>query len=50
MTQDPRELMMARNVADIIANTPYFKDGFSFPNRCRWPFIGCKPVFRRTYG
>lgn len=30
MTQDPRELMMARNVADIIANTPYFKDGFSF--------------------
>lgn len=30
MTQDPRELMMAENVANIIAATPYFKDGFSF--------------------
>lgn len=30
MTQDPRELMMAENVANVIAATPYFKDGFSF--------------------
>lgn len=29
-TEDPRELMMAKNVADVIAATPYFKDGFSF--------------------
>ena len=30
MTQDPRELMMARNVANVIAATPWFVDGFSF--------------------
>jgi citrate lyase subunit alpha/citrate CoA-transferase len=29
-TQDPRELMMAESVADVIAATPYFVDGFSF--------------------
>ena len=30
MTDNPRELMMAENVANVIAATPYFKDGFSF--------------------
>ena len=30
MTENPRELMMAENVANVIAATPYFKDGFSF--------------------
>ncbi|MBO1304529.1 citrate lyase subunit alpha [Enterococcus sp. 669A] len=30
MTDNPRELMMAENVAKVIAATPYFKDGFSF--------------------
>lgn len=30
MTQDPRELMMAEKVADIIAATPYFKEDFAF--------------------
>lgn len=30
MTDNPRELMMAENVAKIIAATPYFVDGFSF--------------------
>lgn len=30
MTEDPRELMMAENVAAVIAATPYFKDGYSF--------------------
>ena len=30
MTDNPRELMMAQNVANVIAATPYFKDGFSF--------------------
>ncbi len=30
VTDNPRELMMAENVANVIAATPYFKDGFSF--------------------
>ncbi|MGM0216835.1 citrate lyase subunit alpha [Enterococcus sp. AZ109] len=30
MTDNPRELMMAENVAKVIAATPFFKDGFSF--------------------
>ena len=30
MTDNPRELMMAENVANVIAATPYFKEGFSF--------------------
>lgn len=30
MTDNPRELMMAENVAKVIAATPYFRNGFSF--------------------
>lgn len=30
ITDNPRELMMAEDVANVIACTPYFKDGFSF--------------------
>ena len=30
MTDNPRELMMAENVAHVIAATPYYKNGFSF--------------------
>lgn len=30
LTENPRELMMAENVAKVIAATPYFKDGFTF--------------------
>ena len=30
LTDNPRELMMAESVANIIASTPYFKEGFSF--------------------
>lgn len=30
MTENPRDLMMAQNAAQIMAATPYFKDGFSF--------------------
>lgn len=30
MTDNPRELMMAESVANVIAATPYFKEGFSF--------------------
>jgi len=30
MTENPRELMMAENVAKIMTATPWFKDGFTF--------------------
>lgn len=30
ITDNPRELMMAENVAKVIAATPYFKDNFTF--------------------
>ena len=30
ISQNPRDLMMAENVAKVIASTPYFKEGFSF--------------------
>lgn len=30
MTDNPRELMMAGHVADVIAATPYFKTGYAF--------------------
>ena len=30
ISQNPRDLMMAENVAKVIASTPYFKDGFSY--------------------
>lgn len=30
LTKDARELMMAEQVANVIAATPYFKDGFAF--------------------
>ena len=30
ISQNPRDLMMAENVAKVIAATPYFKEGFSF--------------------
>ncbi|VTS44554.1 citrate lyase subunit alpha [Streptococcus porcinus] len=39
MTQDPRELMMAENVANIIAATPYFKEGFSFQTGAGGPSL-----------
>ena len=30
ISQNPRDLMMAEDVAKVIASTPYFKEGFSF--------------------
>ena len=30
ISQNPRDLMMAENVAKVIASTPWFKEGFSF--------------------
>jgi citrate lyase subunit alpha/citrate CoA-transferase len=38
-TQDPRELMMAEAVADVIAATPYFVDGFSFQTGAGGPSL-----------
>ena len=42
ISQNPRDLMMAENVAKVIASTPYFKDGFSLPGR--------QPVPGAVYG
>ena len=39
MTDNPRELMMAENVANIIAATPYFKEGFSFQTGAGGPSL-----------
>lgn len=39
VTQDPRELMMAENVANIIAASPYFKEGFSFQTGAGGPSL-----------
>lgn len=39
MTQDPRDLMMAENCANIMAATPYFKDGFSFQTGAGGPSL-----------
>ncbi|WP_303972382.1 citrate lyase subunit alpha [Streptococcus merionis] len=39
VTQDPRELMMAENVANVIASTPYFKEGFSFQTGAGGPSL-----------
>ena len=30
ISKNPRDLMMAENVAKVVASTPYFKEGFSF--------------------
>ena len=38
-TQDPRELMMASRVADVIAALPYFEDGFSFQTGVGGPSV-----------
>lgn len=29
-SKNPKELLIAKNACDVITNTPYFKDGFSF--------------------
>lgn len=39
LTENPRELMMAENVAKIIAATPYFKQGFSFQTGAGGPSL-----------
>ncbi len=39
MTENPRELMMAENVVNVLAATPYFKDGFSFQTGAGGPSL-----------
>ncbi len=39
MTQDPRDLMMAKNAARVMAATPWFKDGFSFQTGAGGPSL-----------
>ena len=44
VTDNPRELMMAENVAKVIAATPYFKDGFSFQTGVGGPSLAVNRV------
>ncbi len=39
MTQNPRDLMMAKNTAHVMAATPWFKDGFSFQTGAGGPSL-----------
>jgi citrate lyase subunit alpha/citrate CoA-transferase len=39
MSQDPRELMIAEKCAQVMAATPYFKDGFSFQTGAGGPSL-----------
>lgn len=39
MSQDPRDLLMARRCAQVMAATPYFKDGFSFQTGAGGPSL-----------
>ncbi len=48
VSQDPRELKMAEAVADVIAATPYFKDGFSFQTGVGGPSLAAN-LFLEQY-
>ncbi len=48
ISQNPRDLMMAENVAKIIASTPYFKDGFSFQTGVGGPSLAAN-LFLEEY-
>ncbi len=48
ISQNPRDLMMAENVAKIIASTPYFKDGFSFQTGVGGPSLAAN-LFLEKY-
>ena len=48
ISQNPRDLMMAENVAKVIASTPYFKDGFSFQTGVGGPSLAAN-LFLETY-
>lgn len=48
ISQNPRELMMAENVAKVIASTPYFKEGFSFQTGVGGPSLAAN-LFLEQY-
>ncbi len=48
ISQNPRDLMMAENVARIIAATPYFKEGFSFQTGVGGPSLAAN-LFLEKY-
>ena len=47
ISQNPRDLMMAENVARIIASTPYFKEGFSFQTGVGGPSLAANLFLER---
>lgn len=49
MTDNPRELMMAEQVAKVISATPWFKDGFSFQTGVGGPSLAVNR-FLEIYG
>ena len=48
ISQNPRDLMMAENVAKVIASTPYFVDGFSFQTGVGGPSLAAN-LFLEQY-
>ena len=48
ISQNPRNLMMAENVAKVIASTPWFRDGFSFQTGVGGPSLAAN-LFLEKY-
>ena len=48
ISQNPRDLMMAENVAKVIASTPFFKEGFSFQTGVGGPSLAAN-LFLEKY-
>lgn len=48
ISQNPRDLMMAENVAKVIASTPWFKEGFSFQTGVGGPSLAAN-LFLEKY-
>ncbi len=48
ISQNPRDLMMAEDVARVIASTPYFKEGFSFQTGVGGPSLAAN-LFLEKY-
>ncbi len=48
ISQNPRDLMMAENVAKVIASTPYFREGFSFQTGVGGPSLAAN-LFLEKY-
>lgn len=48
ISKNPRDLMMAENVAKVIASTPYFREGFSFQTGVGGPSLAAN-LFLEKY-